>query len=50
MTVLVIDDLPVVAHILQKGLSSYGQKVLTARSGSDGLEIYRNTHGRRGNL
>jgi two-component system, cell cycle sensor histidine kinase and response regulator CckA len=43
MTVLVIDDLPAVAHILQKGLSGYGQKVLTARSGSDGLHIYRNT-------
>ncbi len=43
LTVLVIDDLPVVAHMLQKGLSSCGQKVLTARSGSDGMQIYRTT-------
>jgi two-component system, cell cycle sensor histidine kinase and response regulator CckA len=43
LTVLVIDDLPSVVQMLQKGLCTYGQNALTAGSGEEGLEIYRNT-------
>ncbi len=40
ITILAIDDSPVVIEILAQGLEAYGHKVLTAPSGGQGLEIF----------
>lgn len=41
LTILVIDDREVLVHMIARGLTRYGQKVLPALSGRRGLEIFR---------
>jgi PAS domain S-box-containing protein len=41
LRVLVVDDLQPVATMISNGLATYGQKVITAGSGSEALDLFR---------
>lgn len=41
LTILVIDDREVLVHMIARGLTRYGQKVLPALSGRRGIEIFQ---------